>query len=73
MRLIVHRVRTSPAEAQLLGKSAPGEVVSVEAGLAVATGDGLLFLEEVQPAGKRVMQVADFLRGNPVQVGDRLE
>ncbi len=68
LRLIVHRVRTAPAR-----MGVPGEVVSIEEGLAVATGEGLLFLEEVQPAGKRAMQVADFLRGNPVQVGDRLE
>ncbi len=73
VRLIVHRVRNPPAEASSTGKGAPGEVVCLEEGLAIATGDGLLRLEEVQPAGKRAMPIADFLRGNSIQVGDRLE
>jgi len=68
VRLIVHRVQAGHGV-----KSAPGEIVGIEEDLAVATGDGLLFLKEVQPAGKRVMQVTDFLRGYPLRVGDRLE
>ncbi len=68
LRLIVHRVQTAS-----ITTAAPGEVTSIEEGLAVATGDGSLLLEEVQPAGKRAMPIADFLRGNAIQVGDRLE
>ena len=71
LRLIVHRVGGSPDEASSPGVF--GEVVCIEGGLVVATGDGILRLEEVQPAGKRAMPIADFLRGNPIQVGDRLE
>ena len=67
LRLIVHRVRTTTA-----ATVTPGLVASIEEGLAVATGDGLIYLEEVQPAGKRAMPIADFLRGNSIQVGDRL-
>lgn len=70
VRLILHRARVgdpSPAEAD-----SPGSVLVSGTELVVATGDGVLCLEEVQPAGKRVMQVADFLRGYPVQSGDRL-
>ncbi len=41
-----------------------------ESGIYVKTGDGILVLKEVQLEGKKRMQVADFLRGNPVEVGD---
>jgi methionyl-tRNA formyltransferase len=38
----------------------------------VVTGEGILWLEEVQPAGKRAMPVASFLQGAPAFVGSRL-
>jgi methionyl-tRNA formyltransferase len=38
----------------------------------VATGDGFLSLEQIQPAGKRVMSAAEFLRGYQVRAGDML-
>ncbi len=49
----------------------PGQVVAVlpEAGLAVATGDGLLLVEEVQPAGKGRMPADAFARGYRVDAG----
>jgi methionyl-tRNA formyltransferase len=51
----------------------PGSVlVSDGARLEVATGEGILSLRKVQPAGKRVMEIDDFLRGYPIPVGDRL-
>lgn len=37
----------------------------------VATGQGLLELKEVQPAGRRRMQMHEFLAGRPVRVGER--
>ncbi|GHU68909.1 hypothetical protein AGMMS49983_21870 [Clostridia bacterium] len=44
---------------------APGQVVSVsKEGIFVGTGKGLLVIEEVKMPGKRVMPVADYLRGN---------
>jgi len=50
----------------------PGEVVHVApAALHIATGAGLLALEQVQPAGKKPMPIDAFLRGNPIKVGDR--
>ncbi len=67
LRLIVHRVSLGEgvtAEA--------GTVVSTTEELAIATGDGALRLEKIQPAGKRVMAVDEFLRGYPLQPGDRL-
>lgn len=51
----------------------PGETVLVDKHLWwIATGDGVLSLDRVQPAGKRVFTVDEFLRGHAVQAGDRL-
>ena len=76
MRLIIHQASVVSREAEGL------EVTSVEPGqvafrdkvnLLVQTGDGLLSIEAVQPAGKKTMPVADFLRGNLPAVGDQFE
>ena len=40
--------------------------------LIVGTGDGRLAIEAIQPAGKRVLSSAEFLRGYSVKPGDRL-
>ncbi len=49
----------------------PGRVVvSDKSNLVVKTGEGLLLIEQIQPAGKRPMPIADFLRGKPPKVGD---
>lgn len=52
----------------------PGEVVAVlpEQGLVVATGDGLLLLERVQPAGSRPMAADAFANGYRLAAGGRL-
>ena len=50
----------------------PGTILHTAPELVVATGDGTLELLELQPAGKRSMSAGEFLRGNRVQVGDRL-
>jgi methionyl-tRNA formyltransferase len=51
----------------------PGAVASVSDGrLLVATGQGLLELVEVQPAGKRRMTGKEFLAGYRAAPGDRL-
>lgn len=42
-----------------------------EGGLQVTTGDGVLLLGRVQPAGKREMSAAEFLRGHGVDGGVR--
>jgi methionyl-tRNA formyltransferase len=39
----------------------------------VVTGEGVLWLEEVQLAGKRALSIETFLRGAPGFVGSRLE
>jgi methionyl-tRNA formyltransferase len=58
-------------EERILATS-PGTVLQVDERLLVATGDGALDLLELQAAGKRSMSAGEFLRGNRVQLGDRL-
>jgi methionyl-tRNA formyltransferase len=41
----------------------PGTIVEAGGRVAVATGDGLLVLDEVQPAGRRPMEAVAFARG----------
>jgi methionyl-tRNA formyltransferase len=43
---------------------APGTVATLAPGLCLHTGEGWLELLELQPAGKRPMSAADFLRGS---------
>ena len=51
----------------------PGSVSEVTKDrLAIAAGNGLVGLLRLQPSGKRLMDVAEFLRGHRVQVGERL-
>jgi methionyl-tRNA formyltransferase len=72
LRLIVHRVS---ARAQAEGEAlAPGEILqSSNDVLAVAAGGGTVVeIHELQPAGKKRMPAADFLRGRRPQPGDRL-
>lgn len=51
------------------GNEPPGRVVSTRQGVAVATGEGALLLDEVQLAGKRAMPTADFCCGQQDFVG----
>ena len=52
--------------------AAPGEIVALEEdGLVIATGEGLLKIKEVQPAGKKRMSAAEFIRGYRPQKGER--
>jgi methionyl-tRNA formyltransferase len=50
----------------------PGRVLELSAGVAVATGQGALLLQEVQLAGKRAMDIRDFARGQRDFVGSLL-
>ncbi|MBD2099845.1 methionyl-tRNA formyltransferase [Leptolyngbya sp. FACHB-261] len=53
----------------------PGEVLGTikRVGPAVATGDGVLLLSEVQPAGKRAQSGWDYANGCRLQPGERFE
>ena len=53
--------------------SHPGEVLTVDdAGLHVATGDGVIAIGDVQPAGKRRMPARAYASGRPLAPGERL-
>ena len=61
-----HEVLTAPA-----GRSEPaGTVLSADGtGIAVACGEGVLKLTELQRAGGKRLAVADFLRGFDIKPG----
>lgn len=74
VRLILGQVAVVNSPAAV---TAPGQVVSAgknsttnEIELLVQTGAGMLRIDSLQPAGKRMMNVAEFLRGHPVEPGD---
>ena len=71
LRLIVHRA--SPRIASPDEQGAPGTVLPMTDRLGVVAGEGtVLEVTELQPAGKKRMPAADFLRGRRVLPGDRL-
>lgn len=62
------RVDTSvPAQAK------PGTIIRVDAStLHVAASNGAIAIEQLRPAGKRTMSIAEFLRGHACQLGAEL-
>ncbi len=80
MRLIIHLATAVESESAdpAVADLNPGQVVSTlcqetnQPELIVQTGAGQISIKEIQPAGKRKMPVADFLRGKPPQPGDIL-
>jgi methionyl-tRNA formyltransferase len=68
LRLNIDRVCLSPVEQ---GRSVPGELLESAERIVVATGTTPLEIAVLQPAGKRAMSAADFLRGYRPQVGER--
>jgi methionyl-tRNA formyltransferase len=68
LRVIVDRVRVLPLDSN----AEPGTVVKADVQqLVIATSDGAISIEAIQPAGKRVLQIGEFLRGYPIKVGDK--
>lgn len=66
----IWRCRKAPEEA---GGAAPGTVLRLaDDGFAVQCGRGAVFVEEVQPAGKKRMPAAEFLNSGRLRPGDRL-
>jgi methionyl-tRNA formyltransferase len=61
-RLTIHRVAIAdrPGDPDV----PPGQIAVIGDSVSVATGDGFIDLLEVQPAGKKVMPAADWLRGS---------
>jgi methionyl-tRNA formyltransferase len=54
------------------GKGKPGQVLDLSTGVAVATGQGALLLQEVQLAGRRAIGIQDFVRGQRDFIGSLL-
>ena len=55
------------------GIAEPGRIIQVQGdGLLVQTGEGVLQILEVQPAGKRPMPARDFFNGRHGQAGEKL-
>jgi methionyl-tRNA formyltransferase len=72
-RYLIHRTRPLPAEPGRLGASSPGTVLEASGDrLVIAAGHATaLQVLEIQPEGRRVMQVREFLAGHPVSAGTR--
>lgn len=72
VRLNIDRVGVAAASSVQTSGDAPlvGTVLESGPRLLIATSDGVIEILELQPAGKRSMPVADFLRGNRVTRGD---
>ncbi len=72
LRVIVDRVAVRVAVRDETVSAAPGIVVASDSQqLVIATGEGQIAIDALQPAGKRVLQISEFLRGYPVKVGER--
>jgi methionyl-tRNA formyltransferase len=70
VRLILDRVAVYPDPS---ASGSPGCVLAAEGELLlVATGSGALELKRIQPAGKRVLDAAEFLRGYQLSQADML-
>jgi methionyl-tRNA formyltransferase len=75
LRLVVDRVEAQePGVRGQESQERPGQVVLSDGKrLHVATGDGVLSILTLQPAGKRHMAAEEFLRGYPLRVGEILQ
>lgn len=53
------------------GTLKPGEIGEYDKkrGLPIGCGDGVLYLEQIKPEGKKMMTIHDFMRGNHFQTG----
>jgi methionyl-tRNA formyltransferase len=71
LRLIVHRA-VVPTEVVVSGGVSGLVVSSGRDRILVRAGEGVVEILEIQPAGKKRMSAVEFLRGYPVQLGDRL-
>ncbi|NLY72095.1 MAG: methionyl-tRNA formyltransferase [Tissierellia bacterium] len=68
-RLLLHRAKALDLKAL----SPPGIVEKVDKkGIYVATGQGQILITELQRSGKRPLMAEEYLRGNPLEVGEKL-
>ena len=64
----IHRATAIPGEG---GCALPGTLLSSAGHLHIATGNGMLSVEEIQAEGGKRLPTTDFLRGHPLEVGKR--
>jgi methionyl-tRNA formyltransferase len=70
----IQRLRVIAMSINRTKSGAPGEVISADtSGIRVATTDGSIVIERLQPAGGKEMSAADYLRGRPIPTGTKLE
>ncbi len=51
----------------------PGQVLAVyPGGVQVATGQGSVYLQQLQPEGKRMLRCEEFIRGYQVKAGEMM-
>jgi len=66
----IFKARAIKAQAQAM-RYKPGEIIAAgKEGICVATGEGDLFIEELQVAGKRRMTAEEFLSGHKISRGE---
>jgi methionyl-tRNA formyltransferase len=70
-RLKIIRAHPGPSS-DLPPEAAPGQVIDTAAGAGVVTGSGILVLDQVQLAGKRILPIDVFLRGAAGFLNSRL-
>ena len=69
---IVRIHETYPLDDPAEGES--GGIMRIgEEGLVVATGEQAISIKKLQLPGKKVLAVSEFLRGNPIEAGERFE
>jgi len=66
MRIILSEIRPV-----LEIQSSPGEIQQRSDELIVGTSEGAIAVQKLQPAGKKIMQAAEFIRGYQPNPGDR--
>ncbi len=70
----IHRATTPGGDGAGSETAAPGKILAcAKDGIAVATGEGRLLLQELQMPGKKVLGAAEFIRGQRVEPGARFE
>jgi methionyl-tRNA formyltransferase len=73
LRLIIGPVRVETEDADRTPDLLPGTVLEAEGDrLIVVCGKGTLRIDNIQPSGKKRMEIAPFLRGYPMKPGERL-
>jgi methionyl-tRNA formyltransferase len=63
--LKIHRAHASATTTT----AAPGTVAAIDQGIAVATGEGTLVLEELQLEGRKRLRAAEFVHGGGIRIG----